>query len=155
MAKEYFWDVTIDGEPHQLYCSFTGNKYVLYVDDDHIANVYRKSVATMWHGMEEPVTICGKECLFLVWDEKPDFVIDGRLIGKNIDYEKALKKKNNSLFTAYRIVFGAGLLLLTLLVVLICMRWVTFDLHDLIICVGVGIWMTVWGGKNMIQRPHA
>ena len=108
--REHTWNVIIDGVEHLIYCCFEGNRYVLYADDDHVANVYRKSVRAMWQGLEEPVTICGKPCLFIVWDEKPDIVVNGMLVGKGVDYHIALKKEKlrNEAWLSHRILGWRG-----------------------------------------------
>ena len=149
--REHTWDVTVDGVEHQVYCRFEGNRYVLYADDDHVANVYRKSVHTMWQGMEEPVTMFGKPCSFIVWDEKPDIVVDGRIIGRGISYEKALKRKDSRLKIAYGAVFYSGILLLIVLFLRLCLGLHPEDWFDAVISAVAGLWMTIWGGKNMFQ----
>lgn len=156
MQREYTWEVTIDGAMRRIYCRFEGNRYVLYADEDHVANIYRKSVHTMWQGMEESVNICGKECLFVVWDERPDIVVDGRLVGRGIDYQKALKKKNAGFLTGYRIVFWAGVGLLAVMAVLICAGWGSAaDWDDVIISIIAGVWMVIWGARNMRRLTPA
>ncbi len=150
--REHTWNVTIDGVQHEVYCRFEGNRYVLYADDDHVANVYRKSVHTMWQGMEEPVVMFGKPCIFIVWDEKPDIVVDGRIIGRKISYEKALKRKNNQNVIAYGVVFFSGILLLLVLTILLIFRGFNInEWFDALISWSTGIWMTIWGGKNMFR----
>jgi hypothetical protein len=150
--REHTWDVTIDGVQHEVYCRFEGNRYVLYADDDHVANIYRKSTHTMWQGMEEPVTICGKPCIFIVWDEKPDIVVDGRIVGRGISYEKALKKKNSGFLVGYRIFFWVGVLLVSVVAALALNRWGSIiSWRDYIICGGTGIWMIIWSARNLTK----
>ena len=149
--REHTWNVIIDGVEHLIYCCFEGNRYVLYADDDHVANVYRKSVRAMWQGLEEPVTICGKPCLFIVWDEKPDIVVNGMLVGKGVDYHIALKKKNSGMRLGYRTVFWAGVALLVVRAVLLCvgMEKGMEDWIDAVISAVAGIWMVIWSYRSL------
>ena len=153
--REHTWNVTIDGVQHEVYCRFEGNRYVLYADDDHVANVYRKSAHTMWYGMEEPVTMFGKPCIFIVWDEKPDIVVDGRIIGRGVDYEKALAKKNNRPSLGYWIIFWAGVFLLLVVAALVLTKWRNItSWRDYIIGGTAAIWMIFWSVKNLVQLTH-
>jgi uncharacterized protein YacL (UPF0231 family) len=95
MKKEYTWDVTIDGENHRVSCNLAGNKYQIWVDDEELTVVYRQSHRQMRNGLEREFSIGGKKCLFVVWDEKPDLVVEGMLLKSGKDYfqEKAKRKK--------------------------------------------------------------
>lgn len=118
MAKEFNWDVSINGEDHRVCCVLSNNKYILYVDDEYLTNVYRKSVWEMQLGLEAEVEICGKKCLFIVWDEKPDLVIDGVMQGKNTDYLQAREKRKQGCCKWFRILFWAGIAVMCLIPVL-------------------------------------
>lgn len=109
MAKEYNWEISIDDVPHKICCVPSGNKYILYVDDEFLTNVYRESVRKMQFGLETEVEICGKKCLLIVWDEMPDLVIDGVMQGKNTDYLQAREKRKHGCCKGFRFLFWAGL----------------------------------------------
>lgn len=110
MAKEYCWDISIDGESHQVCCELSNNKYILYLDEEHLTNVYRDFPRKMHFGLEAEIEIRGKKCLFVVWDETPDLVVDGVMQGKKIDYEQAREKRKQSSCKAFRILFWVALL---------------------------------------------
>ena len=112
MAKEYCWDVTLEGEAHQLICTYIGNKYELWVDDEYLTAVYRRSMRQMHFGLEEEVELFGIKCLFVVWDERPDFVINGVMLGKDTDYLQAREKRKQTACKGFRIMFWIGVLIL-------------------------------------------
>lgn len=157
--REYLWKVTVEGVEHRISCSVEGNRYVLYADDDHVANIYRKSARTMWYGLEESVTMFGKRCTFVVWDEKPDVAVDGVLIGSGVDYQQALVKKNARKLVGYRVAFWCGILLIAVLVALICFGRVNNpeDWIDTGIRAAIGIWFvsfSVWKLRRLTRDAN-
>ncbi len=110
MKKEHQWNITVDGQTYCLTCILQGNRYVLYCGDDHVANVYH-SVGT---DSEAPVMVAGKECLFVVWDERPDLVVDGMFLDRKTDYAEALKSRQKAYRLMYRIIFWGGVVVLAL-----------------------------------------
>ena len=106
MAKEYTW--AVDG--HRITATFKINKYVIHVDDDHVTNVYRLPAKQMRFGMEESVTILGKTCLFIVWDEIPDLVIDGKMVRRGVDYTKAKESRRRNMIAIYTAIAVFGLI---------------------------------------------
>ncbi len=76
------WHVRIHGHKHRVTCKIEMNKYVIFVDDHHLTNIYRDSMKKMRMGFEQTLRICGQDCLFVVWDERPDLVVDGFIQGR-------------------------------------------------------------------------
>lgn len=144
MAKEYIWDVTIDAEDHRVSCILKGNKYVLHVDDDFLANVYRKSMAP--DDLECPVTICGKTCLFIVWDSKPDLVVDGILLSRGLDHQQALAKRNKDFRMVYRVIFWCGVALLAMVAIFALLGLGNAEDHDdLVFYTIAGVCSVIYG----------
>lgn len=144
MTKGYAWDLTADGATHSVECVLMGNKYVLFVDDIFLTNVYRKSIGV--GDLQVPVSICGKECLFVVWDEQPDLAVDGMMLGSNRDYGTALEKRQKGHLKVYRSVFWIGVVLLAVVALLAAFGFgpaVGYD--DLVIYAVAGVWMVLFG----------
>ena len=157
MGKEYTWNVTVAGVTHRVSCVTANNKYQIFVDDDFLTNVYRKSVRAMAReGLEEGLDICGKECLFLVWDEKPDLVVDGVLLGQGIDFASAKEKRFKGAKLVYRCVFWIGVALLALMGLCALMGWgEAIGWDDVIIYTVAAIWMMIYGGRKMWRLTHS
>ena len=156
MKREFIWKVTLHGEAHEVYCRFAGDRYILYTDGVYTAEIMRKSTSTMWNGMEEPVTVLGQDCLFVVWDEKPDLVVDGRLIGRNRSYEKSKKRKGNRIFIGYGILLGVCASGFVLVICLLClgmgaqMGWI-----DVLITLAVVTTIGAWSAKQLWRLTHS
>ena len=150
MKRLYQWKVLIDGVPHRVDCKFAGDRYELYADGTYKTEVLRKCVSTMWEGMEEPVVLFGKECLFVVMDEIPDLVVDGRMLGKRCDYQKMLQRKGNRVYIGYGILLGTCILLLAAVAWIFCMDMVhQVGLYSIFIALGAAITMGLWSGKHL------
>ena len=157
MAKEYSWNVNVDGVAHHVDCIPTNNKYQMFVDEDFLTNVYRKSVRAMaLDGLEEKISVCGKECLFLVWDETPDLVVDGALLGRGIDYASEKEKRNKGAKTVYGIIFWIGVALMVLMGVCALLGWSkAIGWDDVTIYTIAAIWMMIYGGRKMWRLTHS
>lgn len=157
MAKEYSWNVNVDGVAHRVDCIPTNNKYQIFVDEDFLTNVYRKSVRSMARdGLEEKISVCGKECLFLVWDETPDLVVDGVLLGRGIDYAPEKEKRDKGAKTVYGIIFWIGVALLVLMGVCALLGWSkAIGWDDVTIYTIAAIWMMLYGGRKMWRLTHS
>ena len=59
MGREYRWDLVLDGIPVTVTCEQKGNKYVLYLDDDHLNNIYRLPKKQMPYGLKSSVSLRG------------------------------------------------------------------------------------------------
>lgn len=147
MAKEYNWDLTLDGVAHRVCCVPTGNKYILYLDEEHLTNVYRESVRKMQFGLEIEIEICGKKCLFVVWDKTPDIVIDGVMQGKKLDYEQAREKRKQSCCKGFRILFWVGIFWVCAAVHFATLPAPILDADKLIKSVCFGILLMIGGAR--------
>lgn len=157
MAKEHIWNVSVGGMSHRVSCTLANNHYQIFVDDDFLTNVYRKSFRAMARdGLEETISVCGKECLFLVWDETPDLVVDGILLGRGIDYASAKAKRDKSAKMVYAIVFWIGTALLILMGVCALLGWSrAIGWDDVTIYTIAAIWMMIYGGRRMWRLTHS
>lgn len=153
MAKEYVWDV----QSHRVCCVTANNKYQIFVDDEFLTTVYRKSFRVMMHdGLEEKISVCGKECLFLVWDETPDLVVDGVLLRQGIDYASAKEKREKTAKGVFRFMFWAGLGLLVYLAISVLLgRGPEIGWHAIAIDSVAAIWLMVYGGRKMWRLTHS
>jgi hypothetical protein len=156
MKREFIWKVTLHGVPHEVYCRFAGDRYILYADGVYTAEIMRQSTSTMWYGMEEPVTLFGEQCLFVVWDEKPDLVIDGRLIGRKHNYEKSKKRMGNRILVGYGILLGVCVSVFVLVICLLClgmgaqMGWI-----DVLITLAAVTTIGAWSAKQLWRLTHS
>lgn len=83
MMKEYEWQVSVDGREHTILCQVMDNKYVLWADDQHVQNIYRKMFQCVRGGIDQPLELWGKKCRFVVWqDECVEFFLDGQSLAK-------------------------------------------------------------------------
>ena len=145
MAKEYQWEVGIDGVCHHVSCTATGNKYEIWVDEEHLTVVYRRGFRAMSRGLEQEFQIGGKSCLFLVWDERPDLVVDGILQRSGKDFLKEKAKRNKHMVRALWCLFTFGIAVLGVAVASICFgigddAWDWFDYGAYILA---GVWIMV------------
>lgn len=42
MKKEFEWELSLNGEMHRACCVCSDNRYVVYLDDDHVTNPMRR-----------------------------------------------------------------------------------------------------------------
>ena len=147
MAKEYSWDVNINGEIHRVFCERSTNKYILYVDDTFLINVYREFVRKTQFGLETEVEICGKKCLFIVWDETPDLVVDGVMQGMNTDYEQAREKRKQGCCKGFRILFWIGLLWVCAVLLVAILPASILDADNTVRSVWLGILLMIGGAR--------
>lgn len=152
MAKEYIWNVTVDGQGHMVRCVPTGNKYVIWVDDEELTVIYRLSNRKMVYGLEEKLEVCGKECFFIVWDERPDLVVDGQMVSGGKDYQQEKSKRSKLYIMLHWILFAMGVVLLGVVVVFTCLGWVD-ETERAKYCVyfGASVWLIV---DSLIQRKR-
>lgn len=97
MAKEFSWDV----RGHKLTASLKGNKYVLNLDDDYLTNVYRLHPSKMRYGLEASITVLGEKFIFVVWEEVPDLVVDGRMLHRGVDFRIARENRRRNMENMY------------------------------------------------------
>lgn len=90
MLKEYEWQVSVDGRAHTILCQVMENKYVLWADDQHIQNIYRKAFQRTRGGIDQTLELWGKKCHFVVWqDERVEFFLGGQSLAKLGEDESA------------------------------------------------------------------
>ena len=120
MKNELMWEVSVDGVLHRAICKITLNKYEIWVDDADYTVVYRENARRMRKGLEHELLIGDKKCLFVVWDEKPDLVVDGTMLKSNKDYFQEKAKRRKRMLTATWVMFAFGLAVLVFAVVALC-----------------------------------
>lgn len=156
MQREYVWNVAIGGVEHQIGCRFAGDRYELYADGVYAVEVLRDRISTMWDGMQKPVSLFGKECLFVVLDEVPDLVIDGIMVGRKREYEKVLRQRARRPYVGYGVLLGSCVLLLVAVVWLLASgRGQQTGWYNIFIALGAAFTMGAWSIKNMWRLTQA
>lgn len=112
MGKATVWSFELDGIPITVSCEPKGNKYILYLGDDHLANVYRLSGNKMRYGLEETVTIGSERCLFVVLDEVPDLVVHDRMVNRDVDYTAFKENRRSGWERLYTMIAILGVIFL-------------------------------------------
>lgn len=112
MAKEYYWEIQLDGKATKVTCVLQGNKYRIFLEEDHVTDVYRLSNRQMRYGMEAPFTIGTEQCLLVVWDEIPDLVWQGRMLTRDAEYAPARERRRANMEGLYTGIAILGVLLL-------------------------------------------
>ena len=93
MAREYFWNIRVDGSRHEILARDKGNSFDVYVDDQ-----FRFSIRSDINlDIEEDLTVGTKRCRIVVYRGVPDLAVDGILL----DAEAKLLKeeRRNRRFT--------------------------------------------------------
>ena len=85
MAKEYFWNIRVDGTRHEVLAKDKGNGFDIYVDDEFRFNI-RSDINL---DIEEDLTVGSKRCRIVVYRGVPDLSVDGILL----DAESALLRE--------------------------------------------------------------
>lgn len=156
MEREYVWNITIRGIAHQIGCRFAGDRYELYADGVYAVEVLRDRISTMWDGMQKPVSLFGKECLFVVMDEVPDLVIDGIMVRRKRSYEKVLCQRARRPYVGYGVLLGSCVLLLVAVVwLLVSGRGQQTGWYNIFIALGAAVTMGAWSVKNMWKLTQA
>lgn len=112
MGKEYRWDIELDGSSATVICVPKGNKYILYLNDDHLTNIYRLPKNKMPYGLVEEVRIGTEDCKFVVWEEVPDLVVGGKMIHRGVDFETARENRRRNMENMYTITAIFGVIVL-------------------------------------------
>ncbi len=108
MAKEYVWNIRVEGTWHEICLKDKGNSFDVYVDEEFRYNV-RSDINL---DIEEDLTVGTKRCRVVVYRGVPDLAVDGILLNADADIRKA-DRRNRIL------AFLAGLLMMVLSVVAI------------------------------------
>ena len=109
MAKEYVWKLPTENGEKEVTCEADGNKYHLYIGDAFIKTVFKN----MSGNAEVELTIAGVPCIFVSIADKPDLVVDGRMLGsgKLYEAEKRENSKNLATFALVEIFIGIAALI--------------------------------------------
>ena len=112
MAKEYSWKLATENGEKEVTCEADGNKYHVYLGDAFIKTVYKN----MSGKADVELTIAGVPCRFVVFSDKPDLVVDGRMLGsgKLYETEKSNARKNDATWAAVEIMMGLFALVLAI-----------------------------------------
>lgn len=103
MAKEFTWDLRVDGTRHEVLARDRGNSFDIYVDDEFRFNV-RSDINL---DIEEDLSVGSKRCRIVVYRGVPDLAVDGILM--NAEAQLLKNDRRNKRLT----IFG-GLLLMVL-----------------------------------------
>ena len=112
MGKTTIWEFELCGKTVTVSCERKGNKYILYLGDDHLTNVYRVNAKKMRYGLEEEITIGSERCMFVVLDETPDLVVKGRMVKRDVDYAAFKEKRRSGMERLYTLIAVLGVVLL-------------------------------------------
>ena len=103
MAKEFTWDLRVDGTRHEVLARDRGNSFDIYVDEEFRFNV-RSDINL---DIEEDLSVGSKRCRIVVYRGVPDLAVDGILM--NAEAQLLKNDRRNKHLT----IFG-GLLLMVL-----------------------------------------
>ena len=103
MAKEFTWDLRVDGTRHEVLARDRGNSFDIYVDEELRFNV-RSDINL---DIEEDLSVGSKRCRIVVYRGVPDLAVDGILM--NAEAQLLKNDRRNKRLT----IFG-GLLLMVL-----------------------------------------
>lgn len=112
MGREYVWNIEVNGKPAKVTCEQKGNRYILYLDDDHLTNIYRLPAKKMRYGLEAEFQIGNEACLFVVWEEIPDLVIGGKMVNRNVDFQIARENRRRNMENMYTVTAIFGVIVL-------------------------------------------
>lgn len=158
MGREYRWDLVMDGIPVTVTCEQKGNKYVLYLDDDHLTNIYRLPKKQMPYGLVEDVRIGTVNCKFVVWEEVPDLVVAGRMVHRGVDFEIARENRRRNMENMYTVTSVFGVIILLGVFLFAYFGWLSEEtLRGWSAMMMAGLWMVFHGlyyrGKWIEQIP--
>ena len=103
MAKEFTWDLRVEGTRHEVLARDRGNSFDIYVDEEFRFNV-RSDINL---DIEEDLSVGSKRCRIVVYRGVPDLAVDGILM--NAEAQLLKNDRRNKYLT----IFG-GLLLMVL-----------------------------------------
>ena len=103
MAKEFTWDLRVEGTRHEVLARDRGNSFDIYVDEEFRFNV--RSDLNL--DIEEDLSVGSKRCRIVVYRGVPDLAVDGILM--NAEAQLLKNDRRNKRLT----IFG-GLLLMVL-----------------------------------------
>ena len=95
MKKEYTWKLPTENGEKEITCEVDGNKYHIYVGNAFVKTVFKN----MSGNAEVELTLAGVPCRFVSLADKPDIVVDGRMLGSGTLYETEKKENEKNLIT--------------------------------------------------------
>ena len=157
MSNQFTWNVTINDAAHKVSCVVNGNRYEIWVDDEELTIVYRSSFRKMRRGLERQIQIDGQKCLFLVWDDRPDLVVNGILQRSGKDFMKEKQRRKKNMIITCWCMFGFGLAILGFVAVSFFiiglnregMSWRHYSLYIL-----AGLWIMIDSLVEMKRWKH-
>lgn len=158
MAKEYRWEIMVDGKNATVVCVLQGNKYRLFLNDDHISDIYRLPPKKMHYGLVEDIRIGNERCRFVVWEEIPDLVVDGKLVSRGVDFETARENRRRNMENMYTATAVFGVVALFAAFLFVTLGFLTMEnIHVFTSLLMAGIGMVGMGlyyrGKWIEQIP--
>lgn len=85
MAKEYVWNIRVEGTRHEIIALDKGNSFDISVDGEFRYNI-RSDISL---DIEEDLTVGTKRCRMVVYRGVPDLAVDGILMNVEADIRKA------------------------------------------------------------------
>lgn len=85
MAKEYVWNIRVEGTRHEITALDKGNSFDISVDGEFRYNI-RSDISL---DIEEDLTVGAKRCRMVVYRGVPDLAVDGILMNVEADIRKA------------------------------------------------------------------
>ena len=114
MSKEYVWKLPTEKGEKEITCEADGNKYHIYVGDAFVKTVYKN----MSGNAEAELTLAGVPCIFVALSDKPDLVVDGRMLGSGKLYEAEKRENNKNLAT-----WAVGEIIVGLFALILAVVW--------------------------------
>lgn len=104
MGKEHIWKLAAENGEKEITCQEDGNKYHIYIGDAFVKTVFKN----MSGNADVELTLGGVPCRFVSFADKPDLVVDGKMIesGKLYEEEKSKAGKNAATFAIFEILIG-------------------------------------------------
>ena len=104
MSKECTWKLPTENGEKEVTCEVDGNKYHIYIGDAFVKTVFKN----MAGGADVELTIAGVPCRFVSFADKPDLVVDGKMLGSGKSYEAEKREdgKNAAAFAIGEIFIG-------------------------------------------------
>ena len=103
MAKEYLWNIRVNGIRHEILARHQGNSFDIYVDEEFRFNIPVNPNLDI----EEDLTVGGKRCRVVVYGGVPDLAVDGILM--NAEAKLIKQEKRSRVMT---VIAGIALVLL-------------------------------------------
>ena len=89
MAKEFIWNIRVDGTKHEILAKDKGNGFDVFVDGE-FRFLVRSDINL---DIEEDLTVGSKRCRIVVYRGVPDLAVDGILM--NAEAELIRQEKPN------------------------------------------------------------